>query len=94
MRNALILSACLAAAAVTTAPAQAFDTSQGTVAVTQVVRGLDEPWGFAFLPEGGILVTERGGTLLSVARDGTKATVRGTPRSSLGPDPQEHWRQR
>lgn len=31
--------------------------------VTVVVRGLDHPWAMAFLPEGGILITERSGSL-------------------------------
>ncbi len=37
--------------------------------VTTVAEGLEHPWSFAFLPEGGILVTERPGRL-RVIRDG------------------------
>lgn len=38
--------------------------------IVTVVEGLDNPWGIAFLPEGGFLVTERPGRL-RVYRDGT-----------------------
>jgi glucose/arabinose dehydrogenase len=61
-------------------PVRAADvlTSAGVVAVTAVVTGLDEPWGIGFLPDGGILVTERDGRLLHV--DGATVTVvSGTP---------------
>jgi glucose/arabinose dehydrogenase len=35
--------------------------------VVEVVRGLEEPWGLAFLPDGRMLVTEKGGRLRVVA---------------------------
>jgi glucose/arabinose dehydrogenase len=38
--------------------------------VEQVVEGLEHPWSFAFLPEGGYLVTERPGRLRWVTADG------------------------
>ena len=44
-----------------------------------MVEGLDVPWGFAFVPEGGVLITEREGELL-YSRDGATHTVRGTPK--------------
>ena len=50
-----------------------------TLSITPVITGLDEPWGVAITPGGGVLVTERGGDLIYV-EDGTKTTVRGTPR--------------
>ena len=38
-------------------------SSQATFRVEQVTEGLREPWGMAFLPDGGVLVTERPGRL-------------------------------
>src|SRR5436190_1021614 len=41
-----------------------FDSAeQHKVRVVVVTKGLANPWSFAFLPDGSILVTERGGTL-------------------------------
>ncbi len=60
------------------APAAALDTSAGKVAVTPVVTGLEQPWAVGFLPDGGLLITERDGRLLYV-QDGKKHTVAGLP---------------
>lgn len=45
------------------AAAETFETSAGPVRVETVVEGLDQPWGFAFLPGGGLIVTEKAGAL-------------------------------
>jgi aldose sugar dehydrogenase len=44
-------------------------SEQGPVHVEVLARGLDHPWSLAFLPDGGILVTERPGRL-RIMRDG------------------------
>src|SRR5262245_8608710 len=43
---------------------------RGRLHVSVVTKGLDHPWGFVFLPDGNILVTERPGRL-RVIRNGT-----------------------
>ena len=45
-------------------------TEQGPVRVETVAQGLDYPWGFEFLPDGGLLVTERSGALRLVSAQG------------------------
>lgn len=46
-----------------------FETERERIRVTVVTKGLDHPWGMAFLPDGDMLVTERLGRL-RVIRDG------------------------
>ncbi|QCK88544.1 PQQ-dependent sugar dehydrogenase [Phreatobacter aquaticus] len=48
--------------------------------VQTIARGLENPWGLAFLPDGRALVTERPGRLRVVGRDGRlSAPVKGSP---------------
>lgn len=56
------------------------ETGSGPVEVTTIADGLDTPWGLAFLPGGGFLVTERGGTLLHFRADGSRVAVGGLPK--------------
>ena len=47
-----------------------FDTENGAIAVSTHADGLENPWAIAFLPDGGMLVTERPGRLRHVGEDG------------------------
>ena len=60
------------------AAAAGLETSAGGVEITPVVTGLEQPWAVGFLPNGGLLITEREGRLLYV-RDGQKHAVSGLP---------------
>lgn len=75
---ALILSV-LVTPVVTPVIGQTLTTSAGTVRVTKMLGGLETPWAIAFLPGGGYLVSERGGTLLHVS-DGKARPVAGVPQ--------------
>lgn len=47
--------------------------------IETVVEGVEDPWGLAFLPDGGMLVTEHGGRLRRVSGQGDSQTIAGTP---------------
>ncbi|MCA0996373.1 PQQ-dependent sugar dehydrogenase [Alloyangia pacifica] len=59
-------------------PALALETSAGEMRITPVVDGLEMPWGFDFLPGGGVLITEKAGVLLRV-KDGRAEPLSGLP---------------
>jgi glucose/arabinose dehydrogenase len=63
---------CVVAAAALAGPAaaQTFRSSAGDLKVEAVASGLSRPWGLAFLPDGGMLVTEKPGRMRLVGRDG------------------------
>ncbi|SDC06461.1 PQQ-dependent sugar dehydrogenase [Ruegeria marina] len=76
--NALILTLCFIGS-----PGMAqsvLTTSAGQVRLEVMAEGLDTPWAVAPLPEGGALITERGGRLV-FASDGRVQPVTGVPRT-------------
>ncbi len=75
----LILGAALALLPIDAQRAQAFETSAGDLAISRMADGFDEPWGLAFLPDGGFLVTELDGRLTLVAPGGGTTRVGGLP---------------
>lgn len=67
-------------AVVVAAPAQDFVSEKASFRVVTVARGLEHPWGLAFLSGGEMLVTERPGRMRLVSRDGTlRAPLKGVP---------------
>jgi glucose/arabinose dehydrogenase len=56
-------------------------TQKANVQLEVIARGLEHPWGIAFLPDGRALVTERPGRLRIVGRDGSLgAPLAGVPQ--------------
>ncbi len=53
-------------------------SEQATFELVTVASGLDHPWGMAFLPDGALLITERGGQL-RLLRDGQLEPIEGVP---------------
>jgi glucose/arabinose dehydrogenase len=56
----------------------------GTTSVQPFATGLNAPWGMVFLPDGRLLVTEKGGSLQLISADGsTKSPVAVQPPGGL-----------
>jgi len=75
------LSAIAIGSAAPLAAAELKRSSKANFEVVTVADGLEKPWGFAFLPDGRMLVTEKPGRLRIVSGDGTLSEpVAGVPK--------------
>lgn len=66
------------AAVMLAGPVQGLDTSAGPLRIEKMADGFSSPWAIGFLPDGGILVTEKEGKLW-LLRDGEKRKISGLP---------------
>ena len=62
--------------------AASLDTSVGPLQIEAAATGLEEPWAIGFLPDGGVLITERAGRLL-LLKDGNMSEVAGVPHVAV-----------
>ncbi|WP_435673780.1 PQQ-dependent sugar dehydrogenase [Neptunicoccus cionae] len=76
----MMLMAVMLCFSSTGALAQTVESSLGSLQVTQLAKGLDEPWAVAILPDGQFLVTERKGRLWLFDANGGKTRVSGVPK--------------
>ncbi|MBO9472381.1 PQQ-dependent sugar dehydrogenase [Shimia sp. R10_1] len=83
MRFVMLLACALVFCVSSVADAQSVQTSQGRIKVDAVVEDLENPWGFAFLPGGALLITERAGRLWYVSEEGIKAPLTGVPKAHV-----------
>ncbi len=56
-----------------------FAAAQFNYYLEEVAIGFNIPWGMAFFPDGGFLVTDKSGTLWKVANSGEKIEISGVP---------------
>ena len=65
---------------ITDAAPETHASEKGAFSVTELVAGLEHPWGLAILDDGDMLVTERPGRLRRIGRDGSvSAPIPGVP---------------
>jgi glucose/arabinose dehydrogenase len=81
IRTSLFLAAApIALASPAFAVNETYETGGPSIRVETFAEGLSHPWAIEFLPEGGMLVTERQGNLRHVGEDGSLAEpISGVP---------------
>jgi glucose/arabinose dehydrogenase len=80
--NALVLLVTLVLCAQSVYAQDTARTEYQPLGYQKITDGLAHPWSLAFLPDGTVLITERGGELKHVTLEGTVSIISGTPRVS------------
>lgn len=78
---ALLLATALATAAAA-AETREFPSKKAALVVETLATGLNQPWSVETLPDGGYLVSEKGGTLRLIRNGTVSAPLRGLPEVS------------
>ena len=65
-------------------PAMVPAQNASNITFTPVLTGLDEPWAVGFLPDGGYLITLRGGEMRRYGPDGGFVALAGLPDIAMG----------
>ena len=79
--SGIIAMLALTAGASVAGAEERFDSQSGPISVVTVAKGLEHPWGLAFLPDGRMLVSERPGRLRLVDAKGTLSKpIAGVPK--------------
>ncbi|MFQ6006265.1 MAG: PQQ-dependent sugar dehydrogenase, partial [Woeseia sp.] len=81
MHRPTVFASCLLLAA-----SSSWSTADGRdVFVTTTIASFDEPWAISFLPDGRLLITEKGGRLFVVTQEGDKSSpISGVPAVAYG----------
>ena len=61
---------------------ESFPSETFNIKLDTIVKDMKSPWGMAFLPDGGMLVTEKSGQLYKVDKERLRVLVTGTPAVS------------
>ena len=77
--TAAAVCAVALAAAQAPAAAETFSTQQADFRVNVLAEDLENPWGMAFLPDGGILITSKPGRLLLYRNGALRQEIAGVP---------------
>lgn len=76
----LILASASLAWSNASAESRTFKSDEVSVEATLITKGLENPWGLAFLPDGGAIVTERPGRMRILADGDLSKPIRGVPK--------------
>src|SRR5215510_6842252 len=76
----LFAGVIVAVATAASAAPQSYPSSAGNLTVETFASGLANPWAFAFLPDGRLIVTEKAGRMRLIGKDGKlSAAIAGVP---------------